>query len=547
MNHHFDTNERIDYLCDRYLQKDIDANEAKEFLDQIDADPTLLDRLNDQFMTDALLLDIADSSDEFPLMVDLRSRLAKKNGKYGRLIRPILRFSGTAVVVLLISTAVVFFGSRLVEKNISEKYLSESALPCLEKGTSADLETMSNALATILKIDQVVWKKGSPLYKPGDIITSGWLRFDSGSLLIEFFSGATVQVNGPADFMVVSQNLAYCSKGKVFAQVPPQAIGFTVDVPQMKIIDKGTEFSLNVQSKKTEIQVLKGKVLLDRSSSVIEPLLEGESVLATNDGMIQRIHAVSSPPEKDLFQSGLSEDQRKQLRDRWEEKMRKIECDPALLLLFDMEQESGRTEINRSKGDLAAKNGTIVGCQKGGGSFPGKRGIEFRRICDRIRFCVPNDLDSCTLFARIRIDGLDRKNNSILMSDGNKARGIAWSISRLENNRAFIRFEVRDDHSDQYIHYDSIPCLDLNDIGHWISIAVVIDKKVGRLYHYLNGKRISESLLEHDFPIRIDFAELGNGQNFHSESQYVLRHFCGAMDQFAIFNRPLDSREIGEL
>ncbi|MDO5580126.1 MAG: LamG-like jellyroll fold domain-containing protein [Planctomycetia bacterium] len=547
MNNSFDSSDRIDYLCDRYLQNDMSEEEAKEFLNFAAKDEFLWDRLRGEYITDALLRDIGDTADEIPFIEGRTGARTTKRKKIFHFFNSVLRFSGTAAAVLLITSAIVFLGSRLVERNISEKYIAESALPYAEKENSAAPETTSNALATILKMDQVVWKEGSPLYRTGDIITAGWLRFHSGSLLIEFFSGATVQVNGPADFMVVSQNLAYCASGKVFAHVPPQAVGFTVDVPQMKIIDKGTEFSLNVQAKKTEVQVLKGKVLLDHSSSVIEPLLAGESVLATNDGNIHRIKSISSPPESNLFQTDLSEEQIKRLRNSWDHKMKKIEEDPALLLLFDMEQIDGKTEINRSKNNSSAANGTIVGCQKGIGSFPGKTGLEFRRISDRIRFCVPDDLESCTLFARIRIDGLDRKNNNILMSDGCRSRGIVWSISRLEENKAFIRFDVRDKSSERFFHYHSIPCLDLNDIGHWISLAVVIDAKAGRIYHYLNGKKISEALLEHKFPVQINYAELGNGRTSQVKSQYVLRNFCGAMDQFAIFNRSLNSGEIGEL
>ena len=54
------------------------------------------------------------------------------------------------------------------------------------------------------------------------------LRLKSGAILIEFFSGATVVLEGPADFEIISKKKGHLSNGKLNAHVPPQARGFTI-------------------------------------------------------------------------------------------------------------------------------------------------------------------------------------------------------------------------------------------------------------------------------------------------------------------------------
>ncbi len=49
--------------------------------------------------------------------------------------------------------------------------------------------------------------------------------------------------------------------GRVTANVPPQAIGFRIDTPDMEVVDLGTEFALKVDSSgKSRLVVLEGEV-----------------------------------------------------------------------------------------------------------------------------------------------------------------------------------------------------------------------------------------------------------------------------------------------
>ena len=81
----------------------------------------------------------------------------------------------------------------------------------------------------------------------------------SGFAQIDFYSGATVILEGPAEFRLISRTEAYCTRGKLRATVPAQAQGFTIGSPKLDLIDRGTEFGLDV-GEKTQVHVFQGKV-----------------------------------------------------------------------------------------------------------------------------------------------------------------------------------------------------------------------------------------------------------------------------------------------
>ena len=66
----------------------------------------------------------------------------------------------------------------------------------------------------------------------------------SGTAEIQFFSGATMTVEGPAEISLRSAWEAECREGAVRMKVPPAARGFKINTPGSEIIDMGTELGL---------------------------------------------------------------------------------------------------------------------------------------------------------------------------------------------------------------------------------------------------------------------------------------------------------------
>ena len=107
------------------------------------------------------------------------------------------------------------------------------------------------------------WDEAGMAVKVGSVLTPGNLKLESGLAQIEFLSGGTVILEGPAELNLVSFGQAYLARGKVRVHVPPQASGFEIRSSATDVVDLGTEFGMQVgNGRQTEIQVFDGKVEL---------------------------------------------------------------------------------------------------------------------------------------------------------------------------------------------------------------------------------------------------------------------------------------------
>src|SRR5690606_2218466 len=78
-------------------------------------------------------------------------------------------------------------------------------------------------------------------------ITSGQpLALDAGLVALKLASGVQLLVEGPARWAIVGENQVRFDQGRLVATVPPAARGFQVDAPNVRLIDQGTEFGVEV-------------------------------------------------------------------------------------------------------------------------------------------------------------------------------------------------------------------------------------------------------------------------------------------------------------
>lgn len=147
----------------------------------------------------------------------------------------------------------------------------------------------------------------------GEALEPDWLRLKSGILEITFGSGATVSLEGPARLRVDSAMHCVSKYGRLTANCPESAYGFTIRFPGGKVVDKGTEFALNTEPEgKTEVHVFDGEVVVaktDGEERVIneERLLERSSVSLGPDRKIEKIsyddQSFAGLKRKNLIQS----------------------------------------------------------------------------------------------------------------------------------------------------------------------------------------------------------------------------------------------------
>jgi hypothetical protein len=379
-------------------------------------------------------------------------------------------------------------------------------------------------------------------------LEAGLIRIESGLAQIVFYSGARVAIEGPTDLQIISPLEASCRSGRLTAEVPAQAHGFRINTPQGEVTDLGTTLGHEVRENATELHVFKGSVRLRLTGEgSVDDVPEGARAILEHSGAPRLIAADPS-----AFAS-LADLQAKSTAatdlhyDRWRAANSRLNRDPSLRVHLDFEHASPSDWRlpNVCRGNPEVDAAVIVGCQWIEGRWPAKSAVEFRSVNDRIRLSVPGKLDALTLSAWVRVQGLDRKFNSLFMCEGFQPGTIHWLI----RNDGVLGLTVIGQSRGEIQVIPSPPAVTLDQFGMWLHLAVVLDGNLNRVKHYVNGSPVSENPLYISPPFLIGAAELGNwNSNGHpGRDSLLIRNFSGAMDEFCLFDRALEDGEIREL
>jgi hypothetical protein len=116
--------------------------------------------------------------------------------------------------------------------------------------------------------------KGKPVFTSREKLL---LREGYAKLL--FDNQAQVTLEGPAEFQILAEDKINIHYGRLYAIVPPEAIGFMVTTQTAKVIDLGTEFGIEVDILgDTSLHVMKGKTTLiagEKSSKLSMDVIQG--------------------------------------------------------------------------------------------------------------------------------------------------------------------------------------------------------------------------------------------------------------------------------
>lgn len=360
----------------------------------------------------------------------------------------------------------------------------------------------------------------------GTLLRRQHVIIKQGSLEFVTINGAKIAVEAPAEFWFESAQQLHMTSGRLAADVPPSAKGFTVVTPAGKAVDLGTKFGIDVSSKgDAEIHVFQGEVIAHSAEGGKRlSLRDGEAFrLQSGAGVTQdfRSSAFIRPGEVAALHAALAAGQRA----KSDEAIRKLRNDSALIALLDFESNS-------------LPQGTYRMVQ---GRWPGSHAPEFVNVGDHMKIDVGGDRtwSQLTIAAWVRLDQLGEPFQSLLHTDGwgKKDGQVHWMVTHrstmrfaLFNNRLFSNSKSRD------FYPDSLTSV-LAQQGRWVHLVVVYDSVAGTVRFFFNGKFDEEEQLQVSHPARLGLGQIGNWDLRD-------RKLSGRMDELLILGRAMSDKEV---
>jgi len=410
--------------------------------------------------------------------------------------------------------------------------------------------------AILARAVNVKWAEGTLAPLEGTALRPGPLHLTQGAVRIDFRSGARLVVEAPAQLDIIGRNAASCRFGRLSAEVPSTARGFTVQLRDVEVVDLGTEFGLQVPpSAEPEVHVFEGEVQLARTKNLGDTLhlTTGEAVHITA-GAMDRIPA---DPTAFLRAEDLENRNSPEVRARhlaWKEASDVLNSDPASVLHFTFHDETpwDSTLTNRILTAERSTDGTIVGCNWTEGRWPGKKALDFTKPTDRVRLQLPQTMTTMSCLIWVRIDGLTNTfTHSLMTGDSEEPGTLRWTLSHQGNMRLGIARKSNGPEAAWAVGV-SPSVVKEEDLGHWFMLATTFDGT--NATHFLNGEKVWSGRMAAPESLSFGWVEIGNwaatpdnpefawakGRNTH----FFSRNFQGRIDEVAVVSRPLSAEEI---
>ena len=371
----------------------------------------------------------------------------------------------------------------------------------------------------------------------GSVVAPGVYEIEVGDLLLDFYSGARLRISGPARFELVSEMTMNLFKGSLEADVPESASGFTVNLPNGKVVDLGTRFALSLgEEGNADLIVQEGEVEFHGSEGSTR-LKESERVRIAKDGSY----------EEERNSPGLSR------YDEWLIASDALAEDPSLLLYFRFHEglQEGRFLRNEGTHANAPSEGTVVGSDWVAGRWPQKGAMSFYREADRIRMNVEGEYDQLTWMAWVQVNDLGKTYAGLVLSEYDIQGSAHWQLGKDGGFMFGIRPE-RLPASWQY-HRAFGPSFLNPGMPQWRFLVTSYDSSTQIVKHYVDGSLWHEKEISKPVKIRFGKATIGNSPPMPRLAEHGrlkdwhLRQLGGVIDEIGIFTRVLSAAEVKSL
>jgi len=411
-------------------------------------------------------------------------------------------------------------------------------------------EVKDQGCAVLVDAANAQWAEGAPSWQVGMAVPAGKFALTRGLVRLEFYSGASVTLEGRSELDIVSVKEARCRFGQMRVHVPPHARGFRLITPDADVVDMGTEFGLKVnEGGQSEVHVFDGEVEVFPGSGTDKLSLKQGAMWNASGGAT--LENANSGAFADL--ASMRAHSRTDAEHRmktWRKGMKSYLTDPRLLVgyTFEPENEWERTLSNQRPQAGEATNGSIVGARWSQGRWQGKRSLEFKSPGDRVRLVVAGEYHAITLAAWVQLGGIDRRFNSLFLTDTWAPGNPHWQF--VQDGSFVLGVHALEKGRPQYAA-NSPKMFGPETLGSWFHLATTFDLRNGVEKHYVNGVLVTEHQepkIDAKARIIIGSGELGNwGLPEGTSPRTEVRSFNGRMDEFLLFGDVLEAREIARI
>jgi hypothetical protein len=499
------------------------------------------------------------------LLQDVRARVAVEAelAAAAATVRPaehsssaVQRFPLRTTLLAIATVAAVFYGAFAA--------ISWNLRPTLDTSPSTDLSNKAPAVAVIRDAAKADWAS-----KP----TAGEaFKLETGAIEQTLAQGAKIVVEGPAEWSVAGNNRVTLDVGKVLANVPQQAIGFTVVTPTSKIVDLGTEFGVSVNERgQTQTQVFQGEVEVEsgnaktgasntaetRQPPTVRRLVAGEAVCIDARGSITSIVPTAAKPEQFIQRArvaarptGMAE---ASLSDAYSQAVLQTPGLVAYWRLADggrmeVKDEVGATQqqpLGRSpgkylgfRGDSLNQRGALSASKSGAVFFDGHSCVEIPNQSH-----LSGDWDGLTLAAWIKPGRVQPPESDLSVIVGNWANQPASDTYCLSYRDGHLNMAAGNGVNGQ-VSVAGVGNVPFTFDAYHFAVGTW-QKQDGSYRLYVDGEA-DLAQMQQAPPWKL---HAGRSHSVSIGGQRITgdRHFVGAIDEVSVFNRALTPQEVKQL
>ena len=417
------------------------------------------------------------------------------------------------------------------------------------------------SVGTLRRTVNAQWGQNSVTYHEGETLYPGLLFLQEGCVEILCDNGATVILEGPAEFSIENPHQLFLQYGRLVARVDSalEKDVFVVRSPYSCVVDYGTEFGVKVDASGLETAVFEGQVDVREGT---DPVKFAHSVLLNaGEGAVARVNQAvrKAVVNADQFIGEDTFDIRYQAAGgskyaQWKFYAEQLDQDSSLIAHYIFESDSKYPDMLVNTAAGAAKSTFGLLSEEGQnapmwtqGRWPVKKAMQFdRKAGHRIR--IPADPALCisgpiTLGVWMKLNPTDGSLGGHILSC-REENGVNYQLayfieydSGSGTNHYRIQFLRREMESkESHVSSDEV----VLDTQKWHFLAVTHDTQQVR--YYLDGKLLCQMPFVYSNQMILD--DLYIGDVMVKKTDFSDRRFHGILDEIMIFERVLTPDEI---